>query len=238
MIFIVGTLIVSWGLLWLFERSHLGPLGLEPTLVRVEQFLFGLVVSALVASLGLFAVTIITASTVSINPDFTLYTFLKSSWWMLKSVLTEELLFRGALLYIAIRFLGTHRGCMLSAVAFGIYHWFSYNIFGNPVQMIYIFLLTGLAGVMFAYAFAYSRGMYLPIGLHLGWNLVTVVVFSQGPLGDQLLVVQNGPQVGWLTLPFFLYQVAALPALTWWYVKSRGHRLLSSARDERSSARG
>jgi len=41
---------------------------------------------------------------------------------------------------------------------------------------------------MLAYAFAKTGSIILPIALHLGWNLVTIQVFSNGPIGDQLLI--------------------------------------------------
>jgi uncharacterized protein len=229
MIFIFATLTVSWLLLWSYERRHVGVLGISPTLSRLEQLLFGFGSSSIVACIGFYTIAVITSSTLTFNPDFTIASSVASAWWMFKSVLTEELLFRGALLYIAIRLIGVHRACLLSAVGFGIYHWFSYGVIGDPIQMIYVFLLTGAAGVMFAYAFAYTGALYLPIGLHLGWNIAAVVIFSQGPLGDQMLVVQDGRQVGWLTIPFFIYQVSVLPLIGFFYMKLRGFRLMQSA---------
>ena len=75
---------------------------------------------------------------------------------------------------------------------------------------------------MFAYAFALTRSLYLPFGLHLGWNIVSAVVFSQGPLGNQLLIVEGGMQIGaaWSVLNFF-YQVMVLPLLTFVYLKKK-----------------
>ena len=66
--------------------------------------------------------------------------------------------------------------------------WFSYEVFGAPVQMIYVFVLTGMFGLMLAYAFAKTGSLFLPVALHLGWNLTTGMVFSNGPLGEQLLI--------------------------------------------------
>jgi uncharacterized membrane protein YwzB len=45
--------------------------------------------------------------------------FFAASWWSLKSVWFEELLFRGALLVILIRWLGVRLGIVLSAAVFG-----------------------------------------------------------------------------------------------------------------------
>ncbi len=53
--------------------------------------------------------------------------------WNINSVLFEELLFRGYLLYKAIEWLGARKGCFLSAIAFGVYHWFSYGVIGNVI---------------------------------------------------------------------------------------------------------
>lgn len=150
----------------------------------------------------------------------------------LKSVLFEELIFRGALLYIAIKKLGIKKGCFLSSVCFGTYHWFSYNAFGNPVQMVIIFLTTTIFGLMLAFAFAKTKSLYLPVGLHFGWNLFNIVVFSNGPLGQQIFIKtnENHPQ-GFLSLFVFQFQVFALPLFTYLYFKRflKGNPKLSQA---------
>ena len=144
---------------------------------------------------------------------------MESSRWTLVSVLYEELIFRGALLYIAIKKLGVTKACILSAVCFGIYHWFTFNVFGNPFMMIITFLMTAIVGLSWAFAFAKTNSLYLPIGLHFGWNLFYMVVFSNGTMGQAILVRTNGNQLqGILSLLVFLFQVFALPLLTFWYL--------------------
>ena len=151
------------------------------------------------------------------NKQITTPSVMHSTWWVLKSVLFEELIFRGALLYIAIKRMGIAKGCYLSAACFGIYHWFSQNAFGNPVQMIFIFIITAVAGLMFAFSYGKTNSLYFPIGLHFGWNFVNIVIFSNGPLGNQLLtrLTDVHPQ-GSLSILIFLFQALALPLLTWW----------------------
>jgi len=131
------------------------------------------------------------------------------------------LLFRGALLYLLLKKLGEIKACLLSAVAFGIYHWFSYQVLGQSVTMIYVWVTTGIWGFMFAFAFARTRSLYVPVGLHFGWNLFDLAVFSQGTLGDQLLVhSENGTllsDTAFIALQIF--QVFALPALIIIYLK-------------------
>jgi membrane protease YdiL (CAAX protease family) len=155
-----------------------------------------------------------------VNKQVTAASLLTSSWWVLKSVLFEELIFRGALLYVAIKKIGMAKACYLSATCFGIYHWFSQNAFGNPVQMIFIFIITAIAGLMFAFSFAKTNSLYLPVGLHFGWNLINIVVFSNGPLGAQLFTRMNESMPGGiLSLLIFLFQVLGLPLLTWWWLR-------------------
>jgi membrane protease YdiL (CAAX protease family) len=156
----------------------------------------------------------------TLNKQSTGQTILRGSWWILISVLYEELIFRGVLLYIAIKKIGLNKACILSAGCFGIYHWFSYNVLGDPLPMIIIFFMTGIFGLMLAFAFAKTMSLYLPIALHFGWNLFSTVVFSNGPLGQQIFIKTNANQPqGTLSWLIFLFQVFALPAFTFWYLK-------------------
>jgi membrane protease YdiL (CAAX protease family) len=222
MIGLITELVVSWILLWLFNKSNLLVLGLKPSKKRILDFTFGLISSSILCGLSFYLVAKISNTKLDVNPNFTAKTFFNSTFWMLKSVLGEEFLFRGALLYIGIKKLGLKNACILSSIAFGVYHWFSYGIFGNIPQMIYIFILTGIGGLLFAFSFARTKSMWLPIGLHLGWNLISVVVFSQGPLGNQMLISSGGHRIEgiWSTF-FFIYQIATLPLVTYLYLRGQ-----------------
>jgi uncharacterized protein len=66
--------------------------------------------------------------------------------------------------------------------------------------------------------FAKTKSLYLPIGLHFGWNIVNTVVFLQGPLGSQLLINNGGQKLGIiLSLVVLLFQILAVPFITYWY---------------------
>ena len=219
---LIIELLVSASLLWVYDKSNLLVLGINPTKPRMKDLAFGFISSGTLCAVSLFVISIITRTLVTLNPDFTWVIFLSSFFWMLKSVLIEELLFRGVILYVGIKKLGIHWACVLSSIAFGIYHWFSYNVFGDVAQMIYVFFVTGVGGILFAYAFALTRSLYLPIGLHLGWNVVNVVVFSQGPLGKQMFVYDGGQPLNTMwSISFFLYQVIVLPLVTYFYITRR-----------------
>ncbi|TBH76334.1 CPBP family intramembrane glutamic endopeptidase [Aquirufa nivalisilvae] len=215
-------LILSWVLLWFFDKSSPLALGIVPTQKRLFDLIFGLVISSLVAGFGLYMVVYISKSTIEINSNFTASIFFDRLFWMLKSVLYEELIFRGALLYIAISKFGIKKACILSSVAFGIYHWFTFGALGNIPQMTYVFIMTGIAGAVFAMSFAFSKSMWLPIGLHLGWNVVSNIVFSQGQAENQWLLSHGGQKIGdmWSFI-YFMYQISILPIPVYLYVKLR-----------------
>ncbi|MFN2438138.1 MAG: lysostaphin resistance A-like protein [Chitinophagaceae bacterium] len=123
-----------------------------------------------------------------VNPNLTIQLILAGIWWNIKSVLFEELIFRGVLLYILIKKLGFTRAIIISAIAFGIYHWFSFGVIGNPTQMAITFIITGAMGLLLAYGYAKTLSLYVPIGIHLGWNLTQIFIFSEGPIGNGILV--------------------------------------------------
>jgi hypothetical protein len=79
----------------------------------------------------------------------------------------EELLLRGILFRIVERPLGSWVALALSAILFGLLH------AGNPNATWSAALGLSLqAGALLAAAFMASRSLWLPIGLHWGWNAV------------------------------------------------------------------
>lgn len=214
MLGILILLIISWVSLRL-GGEKLNTIGLLPNRRRSYEFVVGFLFSVFIAVIYYVLIIIVLKAEVRVNESYSVPEFLKSSWWTLRSVLYEELLFRGALLFLAMKYFGVLRGVFLSAAVFGIYHWFSYNVFGDIPPMIHTFLITGIGGFAFAFAFAKTKSLYLPIGLHFGWNLITITIFSQGPLVDQLLTSTTDNTLGgWWSLIFFIYQIALLPLIT------------------------
>lgn len=119
----------------------------------------------------------------------------------------EEVVFRVLLLSgVAVVLSGVPGGrwvaVLLSAALFGAAH------LSNPGASWVAAVGTGLGGVMYGVAFLGSRGVWLPIGLHLGWNLAqgvlgfsisgTVVpgLFRALPTADDVLVHLNGGAYG------------------------------------------
>lgn len=220
MLGIIVALILSSFLLRPTTGRSLDAIGWKPTKRRLYESGTGFLLAAAVCTAYHLMVTLAAGNGWVRNPEFHAGMLLSGSWWVLKSVVFEELVFRGALLYMVIQKLGTKAACLLSATAFGIYHWFAYQVFGNPVQMIFVFLMTATFGWMLAAAFARTGSIYLPLVLHLGWNLIQILVFSNGPLGRQLFSkVNDHKPEGVVSLAIFLFQVFALPVWVLLYLR-------------------
>jgi len=176
---IIVQLVLSWLILRILQKQSLSALGFYPPKKRVLQLFLGLLFASMSCILVEILNSELTHLSWKLNDNLTYMDIPNYLWWNLKSVLFEEFIFRGALLYIAIQRLGAKKGIVLSAICFGLYHWFSYGLFGNIASMVIVFLITGFMGLIWALGFLKSKSMALPIGLHLGWNFTTNAIFSK-----------------------------------------------------------
>ncbi len=220
MVGILVILIISWIALHLIEKKNLLSLGVLPIAKRLKQFLIGFLITAILCVGVQYFEAFLKSSTWVLNETITSSSVLKAFWWDARSVLTEELVFRGAILYLLIQRIGSNKAILISAIAFGIYHWFSFGVFGNIVAMIIVFIGTGLMGYAWAWAFAKTRSILLPFGFHLGWNFIHNTIFSKGPLGDLVLISQGGNQLSdWTSLLNFVSGLVLVPIILLIYVK-------------------
>jgi membrane protease YdiL (CAAX protease family) len=213
MLGIIVQLIISWLIIWLFEKGNLNVLGFYPGKKRLAGFVLFFIVTSLCCSSDFFMRMLFAKQQWELNPKLTTNLILTGVWWNIKSVLFEELIFRGVLLYILIKKLGHAKAIVISAIAFGIYHWFSHEVIGNISQMIITFVVTGTMGLVYAYGYSKTFSLYIPIAIHLGWNLTSSVIFSKSILGDQLFTqVKPVPevQVGY----FIFFCIMVIPLLS------------------------
>ncbi|PJI86604.1 CPBP family intramembrane glutamic endopeptidase [Luteimicrobium subarcticum] len=110
---------------------------------------------------------------------------------------TEEVLFRGVVLRLLQERWGTVVALATSAVLFGGIHLL------NPGATLAGAVAVAIeAGLMLGAAYVASGNLWLPIGLHLGWNATTVGVFGTIGSGDgptDGLVRSETPGATWLT---------------------------------------
>jgi membrane protease YdiL (CAAX protease family) len=168
-------MLAATAVVYRLERRSLAELGLTPRPRILGLALLGLLVGA--------AMCVTRVGVVAGAFGGTLHVAVSPIVFLLSSVLVEELLFRGYVLRRLLERHGTGVALAIGAVAFGVYHWVQWGLFGDPVAMAFTLIATGSAHVLFAAAFLRSGTLWSAVGLHLGWNFV-----------DQTLQVTDVPR--------------------------------------------
>jgi membrane protease YdiL (CAAX protease family) len=110
--------------------------------------------------------------------------------------IVEEILSRGIIFRIAEEGVGTWLSVLLSAFIFGFMH------LGNANATVFSSVSIALtAGVILAMLYVTTRQLWVPIGMHIGWNLTLGGIYgapvSGGEPGGILVARFSGPD--WLT---------------------------------------
>ncbi len=217
-IFVIFT--ISWLIIYFVENNNLLINWFLPISLRIKQFVFGFLFTTIICTCLQYMDTSIKSLEWSLNSEVSFSLVLSAFLFDFKSVLTEELIFRGVLLYFLIKKVSVTKSIYLSAAAFGIYHWFSFGIIGNIVPMVLIFFGTGFMGYAWAKAYAKTQSILLPFGMHLGWNFVVNTIFSKGPLGELVFISKGGVELtGFISLVNFILPFVIAPILTLVYLK-------------------
>jgi membrane protease YdiL (CAAX protease family) len=134
----------------------------------------------------------------------------------------EELLSRGYWLQNMAEGVNLPFGVALSSLIFGLLH------LGNPNATWVAGLGVALAGVFLAYGYVRTRQLWLPIGLHIGWNFFenTIFGFPVSGLDTLGLLVHTdtgpelitggafGPEAGLIVIPGMLLGAGLIYAYT------------------------
>ncbi|GAA3466452.1 CPBP family intramembrane glutamic endopeptidase [Nonomuraea roseola] len=99
--------------------------------------------------------------------------------FMAAAAVTEELLFRGILFRIVEERAGTWTALALTGLLFGLSHLF------NPHADLWGAIAIAIeAGGMLAAAYAATRTLWVPIGVHFGWNFAAAGIFGTEVSGN------------------------------------------------------
>lgn len=193
MIQLLGLLVVSWGLIWLVEKKHLSVLGLTPTLGRLKYFSALFVVSAICSATAFLLRIYFAKEEYTFSQSLTPGLVFEETWNQFRMVATEELLCRGAILYILIKKIGQRKSIIISSVIFAVLHWLNAGVWGNAMQMVIVFTFTFSMGLLLAYSYARTFSLLIPFAIHFGWNLTQNFVFPDSPTGNHLLILAAPP---------------------------------------------
>jgi uncharacterized protein len=151
----------------IYESRRLGDVGLHWREGSRYNLLLGIVLSAAAAC----AVVLLPIATGMAyfrelpHPDISWRAALFLPMLLFCGALGEEIAFRGFTLQFLIRGYGMWIGVISVGALFGILH------AGNPgATTLSVFNTIGF-GIVFGYALTRSHDLWLPVGLHFGWNL-------------------------------------------------------------------
>ncbi len=102
----------------------------------------------------------------------------------------EELLFRGYAFQIVLARLGPWATVLPVGVLFGAMH------FANPSFTAIALVNTAGFGILFGYAYVRSHDLWLPAGLHIGWNLA-LPLFGADLSGFKIFREATGYELVW-----------------------------------------
>jgi uncharacterized protein len=106
--------------------------------------------------------------------------------FMAAAATTEELIFRGLLFRFVEERTGTWIALVLTGTVFGLMH------LTTPDATVWGVVAIAIeAGFMLAACYAATRNLWVPIGLHFGWNIAASAIFS-------VVVSGNGESKGLL----------------------------------------
>lgn len=204
MLQLIGLIAVSWLLIWFFEKGNLSVLGLTPTKDRLQYFTILFIVSAILSATAFLLRMYFAKEAYTISPSLTPKLMLVEIWYQFRTVLTEELLCRGAILYILIKKIGKTKAVLISSIIFALLHWMNAGVWGNMTQMIIVFSFTFAMGLLLAYAYARTFSLLIPFAIHYGWNLTQNYLFPDTATGHHIFIlVTPAPTVTISYIAFF-----------------------------------
>ena len=152
----------------MFDRRQLVDIGLHLSRAAGKHFLFGISLGAGAAALLLIGPLLVNEGHIILRPhsEFTWGGLLFYVITIFFAAMGEEMIFRGYAFQILVEKLGPFAAVVPVGVIFGLVHTSNPN--ANPLGI----LNTALWGVLLGCAFLRSHDLWLPIGMHFGWNAV------------------------------------------------------------------
>jgi membrane protease YdiL (CAAX protease family) len=161
----------------------------------------GLLVAGLLALAGAFSITG--------SNDWTI--MLKTLPEQVMVAIFEELIFRAVLFRLIEKRWGTRAALISSFILFAIAH------LPNEGVSVLAVVITGVAGTTMSAAYLLTRRLWLPIGLHFGWNYLFDGVFAVPVSGHAargwLQVSMPGPE--WLSGGHYGVEASAATLIVW-----------------------
>jgi membrane protease YdiL (CAAX protease family) len=192
LVYLTATLALTWAFCRFLDRSSIGQLGLQ------RQGWLGHLGAGLGlgAFLMLFVFALLWAGgwlTIGGSNSWQSIGFIASVLLWIVISFVEELSFRGYILQGLARAWGVPIAVAVSSLLFGAVHAL------NPHASVLGVLNIVVVGVLLACTYLVTRSLWLPVGLHIGWNLVEIQLLGFPGSGQTepsvLHTISHGPEL-------------------------------------------
>lgn len=187
---LAAALFVNWLTLTIYEHRPLADIGLHLRPAARDNLLFGLAGGIGAACIALLPGVLSGAAHLVRTPADTptTGTFLFIGLFLAVGAAGEEILFRGYAFQLLVANAGAWTTILPVAIVFALMH------AGNPNSTYLALANTAGFGIVFGFAYLRSHDLWLPIGLHFGWN-VTLPLFGVNVSG--LKMKMTGYELRW-----------------------------------------
>lgn len=190
LLFLLG---ITWILLWFFNDKQWWVLGFKPTPFLLKYGLWGFIIAAFFSLSTYLLKMYFTGEVYGMASNLKSGPILLGFWQEIRSVLTEELIFRGALFYLVYKKWGSKPAIIISSVAFAAIHLLTVSAWNNPIQISMLLAFTFLMGLLLAFAFIQSGSILIPFAIHFGWNCIQNFAFGENGNNLRLFELKNTP---------------------------------------------
>ena len=174
----------------IYERGRLADVGLGWNPLSGREFLLG-TAAGLIAAAGVCLVPVVAQMArferTSAGVEHPWASFAFGGLALFFGAMGEELLFRGYAFQLLVRSVGPFATILPTSVIFGLMH------AGNNDASVLGIVNTVAWGILFGYALWRTGALWLPIGLHFGWNVALPLLgtnlsgFTMGVTGYTLV---------------------------------------------------
>jgi membrane protease YdiL (CAAX protease family) len=190
-----AALFVNWLPLRIFENRPLVDAGLWWNHSSADNLAFGLAGGIAAGSLVMGPALLLRFGHLVATPrePFSVGTLLFVAALLVAGAAGEELFFRGYGFQVLLAGAGAYATVLPVGLIFGVLH------LGNPHANWLSTVNTAGFGILFGYAYLRSRDLWLPMGLHFGWNF-TLPLFGAPVSGLKMNI--TGHEMVWSAGPW------------------------------------
>lgn len=182
--------IATW-ILYRTDGKSLAAPGLNVTAKHFFFLVLGLAMGILALGLETFIRTVYTGEHWEINSRIDQAGLWKALYFVLPSVVVQELMFRGYLFTKTIEITNVIIANVTFSILFMLMHVVDKDVLHNTGQLIFLAVSIPVGHLLFATALLKSKTLYFPIGLHWGNNWASACLIGYGSSENVIFHIRN-----------------------------------------------